>query len=176
MASFPRTPLLVLVSLLAASLAFAQTAPNPSGHWEGQIQIPDHVLAMTLDLAKSPAGAWIGSMTIPSSTDVDVPLDTVTVDAAAVRFTALLPGHTSFEGSLSADARGLAGTASNAEGGVPFQLTRGGRGAASRSRRRTARCPPASRARGKARSNPAARRGESGCGCRAPTTARRGAR
>jgi hypothetical protein len=121
----PRSLLLVASLLCAASPAFAQPASAPAGHWEGRIQMPDHPLDLTVDLAKGPAGSWIGSMSIPGSTTVDVPLDTVTVDAA-VRFTASLPGNTSFEGRLSEDAHTLSGTASNAEGGVPFQLARTG--------------------------------------------------
>src|SRR4029450_11289111 len=49
-----------------------------------------------------------------------VPLDSVAVDAASVRFAAGLPGKTTFEGSLGAD--GLSGTVANAQGGVPFHL------------------------------------------------------
>ena len=121
----PSSALLVAIALLLpASSLRAQSAPGPSGHWAGQIQIPDHVLNMTVDLMPTPTGAWIGSMTIVESTAVDVPLDTVTVDDEAVRFTAGLPDHTSFQGALSADAHELSGTASNDMGGVPFQLTR----------------------------------------------------
>ncbi len=122
-----RTPLLAVAFMLfLASALRAQTVPDPSGRWEGQIQIPDHVLSMTLDIARSPLGAWIGSMTITGSTAVDVPLDSVTVNHATVRFRAGLPDHTSFDGALSTDFQALAGTASNAQGGVPFQLTRRG--------------------------------------------------
>lgn len=122
-----RASLIVVASLLfSASSAIAQTAAaDPSGHWEGQIQIPDHVLTMSLDLTKSPTGAWIGSMSIVGTTAMDIPLDTIAV-ADAVRFIAGLPGRTSFDGRLSADAGGLSGTVSNDEGGVPFQLTRHG--------------------------------------------------
>jgi hypothetical protein len=48
------------------------------------------------------------------------------VAGTAVRFTATLPGQTTFEGALSADATSLAGTVSNHEGGVPFDLKRSG--------------------------------------------------
>ncbi len=124
----PFRPLLLVAAslLLSASPLRAQPAPDPSGHWEGQIQIPDHLLTMSVDLAKSSTGAWIGSMSILHSTTVDVPLDSVIIADPAVQFAASLPGKTSFEGSLSADAQVLSGTVSNAEGAVPFQLTRKG--------------------------------------------------
>jgi hypothetical protein len=119
-----RRSMLSAASLLVCALpAFAQTA-EPSAHWEGLIHVPEHELNISVDLAKGRAGAWIGSMTILHSTTVDVPLDTVTIADGHVRFTARLPGETVFEGRLSTDARALAGTASNAMGGVPFELTR----------------------------------------------------
>ena len=117
----------VAVSALAsASPLRAQSAADPTGHWEGKIHIPNRELNLAVDLAKNAGGAWIGSMSIPGTTTVDVPLTTVNVDAGAVRFTALLPGTTTFEGALSADAASLAGTVSNHEGGVPFDLKRNG--------------------------------------------------
>jgi hypothetical protein len=117
---------IVLGLALSTAVGSAQTSPNATGHWEGEIQIPDHVLGLTVDLARSPSGVWIGSVSIPRTTTVDVPLDDIAVDGTAVRFTASLPGHTRFEGTLSADAKGLMGTVSNEMGGVPFQLTRNG--------------------------------------------------
>jgi hypothetical protein len=116
-----------LVSASPLSVASVRAQPiDPAGHWEGKIHIPNRELNLTVDLAKNAGGTWIGSMTIPGTTTVDVPLATVAVDASAVRFTALLPGTTTFEGALSADAASLAGTASNKDGGVPFDLKRNG--------------------------------------------------
>lgn len=114
------------IALAAASPVRAQSIGDPAGHWEGKIHIPNRELNLAVDLAKGAGGAWIGSLTLPGTTSVDVPLATVTVEASAVRFTALLPGTTTFEGALSADAAGLAGTVSNQEGGVPFDLKRSG--------------------------------------------------
>jgi hypothetical protein len=117
--------LLSWVPPLHAQIAH-ETVSDPSGHWEGTIQIPNHELNMVLDLAKTPTGRWIGSMSIPLSTSIDVPLGSLSVDGTTLRFTAFLPGRASFDGNLSADARGLSGTASNDEGAAPFQLTRHG--------------------------------------------------
>jgi hypothetical protein len=120
--------MLLLATLLAA---FApgprvQAAAGPSGHWEGKIRMPERELGFAVDLAKGPTGAWIGSLTIKGATAVDVPLTDISVKDATVRFTASLPGTTSFDGSLSADANSLTGKVSNAEGGVPFELARSG--------------------------------------------------
>jgi hypothetical protein len=120
--------MLLLATLLAA---FApgprlQAAAGPSAHWEGKIQIPEREVAFAVDLAQSPAGGWIGSLTIKGATALDVPLTEISVKDATVRFVASLPGTTSFEGTLSADASSLSGKVSNVEGAVPFQLARSG--------------------------------------------------
>jgi hypothetical protein len=99
-------------------------APRAAGHWEGTIEIPNHHLALAVDLAPNGSGDWIGSLTIPGATDI--PLAGITVGGTAVRFAASLPERTSFEGTLAPDGRVVSGTVSNAEGGVPFQLTRAG--------------------------------------------------
>jgi hypothetical protein len=81
---------------------------------------------VTVDLAKTAGGAWIGSLSIPLSTSIDVPLGTITIEGTVVKFSAMLPGKATFEGTLSSDGRTLSGTASNAEGAAPFQLARTG--------------------------------------------------
>ncbi|HEX5473443.1 MAG TPA: hypothetical protein VFX12_02180 [Vicinamibacterales bacterium] len=112
--------------LVAAGPLAAQTSPRPSGHWTGTIEIPDHEMPLTVDLARSATGAWIGSLSIPSSTSIDVPLDTVAVDGGVLTFTARVPEPASFEGRLSADGTMVSGTASNQEGSAPFALERHG--------------------------------------------------
>jgi hypothetical protein len=112
--------------VLLAAVGQAQTGVNANGHWEGKIQMPNRELTVTVDLATNSKGAWIGSMSVVGSSAIDVPLDTVTVAGATVRFTASLPEHASFDGQLSADASSLSGTATNAAGEAPFELTRSG--------------------------------------------------
>lgn len=117
---------------LAVALAFfaplprALAAAGPSGHWEGKIRMPERELGFAVDLAQGPTGAWTGSLTIQGAAAVDVPLTDISVKETTVRFTASLPGTTSFEGNLSADASSLTGKVSNVEGAVPFELTRSG--------------------------------------------------
>ncbi len=120
----PLSAALVCV-FLAVLPARGQTSADPSGHWEGKIQMPNHELPVAIDLAKTAAGDWIGSVSIPGSV-TDVPLSDVAMNGQTVQFSAGLPGKTTFDGNLSADASGLNGTVSNVEGGVPFQLTRAG--------------------------------------------------
>ena len=119
-----------LVSLaLAASPSLAQTTSGqpsaaPAGHWEGKIDVPDHPMSMTMDVAKDSKGAWIGTMTVVGTSSVDVPLSPLTVDASAVRFGARLPEEADFAGHLANGS--INGTATNTQGSAPFQLTRSG--------------------------------------------------
>jgi hypothetical protein len=121
-----------IAALLVAATALAQSTSPPgapggaSGHWQGEIQIPDRVMSVTVDLGKNPAGAWIGSVTVTGTTSVDVPLEAISIAASAVRFNARLPGNTTFQGTLSADGNALGGTVANDQGAVPFALTRSG--------------------------------------------------
>ena len=115
----------IVCVFLAVPPARAQEPANPSGHWEGKIQIPNHELPVAVDLAKTSAGEWIGSVSIPDSV-TDVPLSDIVVNGKTLRFSARLPGMTTFDGTLNAETAGVSGTVSNVEGGVPFQLTRAG--------------------------------------------------
>src|SRR5476649_988856 len=49
--------LLAALVLSLASPAGAQTAANPSGHWDGTVKMGDQTIPISLDLAKSPTGA-----------------------------------------------------------------------------------------------------------------------
>jgi hypothetical protein len=121
-----RLELLVAGLIGLCAVGQAQTAPKATGHWQGKIEIPDHELAITVDIARSPKGVWIGSMSVLGSSAVDVPLSSITVEDTAVRFTADLPDKASFDGHLSADGGSLSGTAASAAGEAPFQLMRDG--------------------------------------------------
>ena len=120
--------LTVLFTALAVSgaMGLAQTRSKAAGHWEGKIQIPNHELGVTVDLARNVKGVWIGSMSVLGSSSVDVPISGIKVEETVVRFTAPLPQQASFDGRLSADGNSLSGTASSAAGEAPFQLTRTG--------------------------------------------------
>jgi hypothetical protein len=111
---------------LSAALGHAQAASEPIGRWQGKIQIPNRELGITVDLDRNSKGVWIGSMSVTGSTSIDVPLADLKIEGTALRFAANLPERASFEGRLSADGSSLSGTASNAAGEAPFQLTRSG--------------------------------------------------
>lgn len=105
----------------------AQTAPKPAGHWEGTLKPPTGEIGVTIDLAENGAEHWIGSLSIPSANAVDIPLSAISVEEAAVRFSASgLPGNPAFDGKLSPDGSALSGVANNGNGPIPFELKRAG--------------------------------------------------
>lgn len=105
----------------------AQQAAAPAGHWEGALQAPGGTVGLTVDLAPGPAGGWVGSLSIPAASAFDVPVNEITVQQAAVRFTAAgLPGHPLFNGNLTLNGTLLSGTADGGNGPVPFLLRRTG--------------------------------------------------
>ena len=120
---------LLLSLALTGANAFAQPAATKpangaAGHWEGKIDIPDHPMPMTVDLAKDAKGAWVGTITMVGTTSVDVPLSGVTVDDSTMRFAARLPENATFEGHVTGGS--MTGTATNMQGSAPMQLTRSG--------------------------------------------------
>jgi hypothetical protein len=119
-------PAVALLAFSACSVPVYAAAAGPAGHWEGRIQLPDRELSITVDLAQGPEGGWIGSLKLVMPGGTDIPLLKILVSGGTVRFAASLPGDTSFEGTLSADATKMEGKVSNAEGAVPFTLTRTG--------------------------------------------------
>ena len=116
----------VRLTLLAAGITAAAVAQTAAGHWQGKILIPEHEVAITVDLAPTAKGAWTGSMSVLGSSSTDVPLQNLSVEGTAVRFTAGLPDRASFEGRLSGDAATIAGKARSAAGEAEFQVTRSG--------------------------------------------------
>ena len=71
--------LAVGTGLLVLSAAGPAQTQSPAGHWEGNIQMPNRDLSITVDLAKGKTGKWIGSMSVLGSSSIDVPLENITV-------------------------------------------------------------------------------------------------
>jgi ABC-type Fe3+/spermidine/putrescine transport system ATPase subunit len=111
---------------VGSAVGAAETPQGAIGHWEGRLQMSSRELGMAVDLARDAKGAWIGSISVARTSAKDVPLGSLKVTGATVKFTADLPDSAVFEGSLSEDESSLSGKASNPLGSVPFELTRQG--------------------------------------------------
>ena len=121
--------LLIAAALLLvppASLR-AQTAVDPSGHWEGTIQAPNMQVKVDIDLAKNGKGELAGTFGEPAQGVKGLPLSTVAVEGASVRFVVKGgPDPATFQGKLSADGASMSGEVAQAGYSIPFTLTRTG--------------------------------------------------
>jgi hypothetical protein len=120
---YTRVAALSLLLLLPASSLRAQTAVDPSGHWEGKIEVPGMDVALEVDLAKG-AGAYAGTVGMPAQHLKGLPLVKVAVDGKTVTFAART--DQTMTGDLSDDGKTMSGTFAGAGGSVPFILTRTG--------------------------------------------------
>ena len=121
--------LLVAVLLLApAPSLHAQTAVDPSGHWEGVIQAqPNMEMKVEIDLAKNSKGEFAGTFAQPAQGVKGLPLSTVAVEGRSIRFVVKGgPEAATFQAMLSADGKSISGDATQGGYSIPFTLTRSG--------------------------------------------------
>ena len=123
---FSQAVVLVASLLFGDSFVHAYFTNDASGHWQGSITMPFGELRLEVDLARDSQGKWQGTIAVPDQKLNGLPLTTVTVDGASVTFTVRGGRGGTFRGTLSADGRSLAGTASSSEGETVFALERSG--------------------------------------------------
>jgi hypothetical protein len=118
----PRATAIALALLFGAFDAYAQTAPDPSGHWKGSLEIPGQTLPFEFDLAKDTKGQFVGTIT---GADVkNLPLTNVVVSGRSVILQA--SSEQPYKGELSADGRTITGTVTLTGYSLPLELTRTG--------------------------------------------------
>jgi hypothetical protein len=122
-----QTIALALACLAFALRAGAQSAVDPSGHWEGTVDLPNFKLPVVVDIARSESGGLIGTLTNTSEGIQGLPLKTVSIDGRLVQFViASGSGSQEFSGVLTADGRTISG-AFNVNGfSAPIEFTRTG--------------------------------------------------
>jgi len=123
----PRILLLGIMLLSPATVAHAQSAGDPSGHWEGTLKVPQTEIQIEIDLARNSQGVFAGTFGQPAQGVKGLPLSSVTVEAPAVRF--VVKGGTApstFDGTLSADGTSISGTVTQAGFTLPISLSRTG--------------------------------------------------
>lgn len=122
-----RTIAITLACLTLALRAGAQTTVDPSGHWEGTVDLPNFKLPVVVDIARNESGGLIGTLTNASEGIQGYPLKTVSIDGRLVQFViASGSGSQEFSGVLTADGRTISG-AFNVNGfSAPIDFTRTG--------------------------------------------------
>jgi len=110
------------LAIVVPSLATAQSAATPAGHWEGAIEVPGQALAIEVDLAAKD-GTWMGIISIPPQNLKGFQLSDVVVYGTSVGFVMKgVPGEPSFKGTLSDDSKAITGDFSQGGGTLPFKL------------------------------------------------------
>jgi len=127
MRAYTRMLLVTSLLLAPATSLLAQTAVDPSGHWEGTVQLPDTAVNVEIDLMKNGKGEFAGTFSQPAENVKGLPLSTVAVESRSVRF--VVKGGAepaTFEGALSADGHSLTGNIAQSGASLPLTLTRTG--------------------------------------------------
>ena len=127
-----RTVAFLGFAVLTATIGFAQApasapAADPSGHWEGTVDVPGMPIAIEVDLTKNAAGALSGTFGQPAQSVRGLPLTTVTADGRTVTFVLKAgPEHSTFKGTLSEDGKTMEGTLDQAGRTMTFKVSRTG--------------------------------------------------
>jgi hypothetical protein len=122
----PFTVAVVFAALLISPgpSLYAETAADPSGHWEGSVQIPGRELTVEVDLIRNAKGELLGTMNNPAENIKGVPLRSVVVDGRSVSFNARRDQP--FTGMLSADGKSMFGEYTLSGYVLPFSMSRTG--------------------------------------------------
>ena len=124
---FTRIPLLAALLLSPATWLQAQTAADPSGHWEGTLQVPNMEMKVEIDLARNAKGQFAGTFGQPSQGVKGLPLSSVAVETRTVRFVVKGgPEEAAFAGTLSGDGTSITGQVTQSGIAMPLNLTRTG--------------------------------------------------
>lgn len=134
MYSYTRILLFAALLLLPGSPVSAQIALDPSGHWQGAIQVTNPndgstvQLSMDVDLMKTGKGDFAGQVTIPQQKVKDIPLVNISVAGLSISFQIVLsePGDNTFKGALSADGASMSGDITHSGVSFPFTIARTG--------------------------------------------------
>jgi hypothetical protein len=102
----------------------AQTATDPSGHWEGTLQAPGIESRVEVDLAKNSKGELAGTISIPAQHLIGLPLGKVAVDHTSVTFYAR--EDQPFTGTLTPDGASMSGSVTLEGFAIPMTFSRTG--------------------------------------------------
>jgi hypothetical protein len=122
---------ILLTAALLLSPAFsllAQTAVDPTGHWEGAVHAPNMEVKIEIDLTKNSKGQLAGTFGNPAQSLKGLPLANFVVDDRSVGFQikGSAAADRTFKGAVSADGTSISGDYSQGGYTVPFTVTRMG--------------------------------------------------
>jgi hypothetical protein len=116
---------LVVIPLPTAE---AQTAADPTGHWEGTITAPMGQVDFEIDVAREASGELIATYGQQATGTRGLPLTPVTLEGRTLSFVLFNggAGGGAFKGEILADGKTMSGEARAPIGSAPFMLYRTG--------------------------------------------------
>lgn len=110
-----------------AMSALAQAPVDPSGHWEGTVQLPNAPLVIEVDVTRNAKGELAATFAQPSAGVKGLPFSKVEIVGRTLTMV-LKAGEqpSTFTGTLSEDGKSIAGDAEQAGEKTTFTLTRVG--------------------------------------------------
>ncbi len=124
MPTLSRFVLVASLSLVPASALLAQTSVNPSGHWEGKVEVPGQAIGFEIDIAPGANGEFVGTADIPAQKLKALPLLQVAVQGNSIRF--FVRSDQTFSGDFFDGGKSMSGTMAVDGTTLPFSLTRTG--------------------------------------------------
>jgi hypothetical protein len=120
---------IIAAAILAAAVgvARAQSAVDPSGHWEGTVEVPDMPVQVEIDLTRGSNGELSGSFTQTGRLN-GLPLANLAIDHWSLTFQikGSPAGERLFKGDVSDDGQLMTGKFAQAGYSIPFALKRTG--------------------------------------------------
>lgn len=122
-----RAALVATLLICLATISQAQTAPEASGHWEGNLHSPIGEVGIEIDLKKAADGIWVGTFSRPAQNLRGMPLSNITVKGNSVAFELkATQGGGPFDGILSADGSTMTGQFATFGTAITFDLKKMG--------------------------------------------------
>lgn len=112
-----RTSFFAALLLTFVPAARAQ-AVDPSGHWEGAIEVPGREVAFQIDLVRVGGGELAGAISVADASGI--PLGRVSVQGRSISFYGR--SDQPFSGTLSEDGKAMSGNATLSGYSLPFAM------------------------------------------------------
>lgn len=118
MKSLSRRTSFVAALLLACAPAAQAQALDPSGHWQGAIEVPGREVAFQIDLVRIGSGELAGTISVADASGI--PLGKVAVQERSILFYGR--SDQPFSGTLSEDGKAMSGNAMLSGYSLPFAM------------------------------------------------------
>jgi len=108
--------------MVTASL-FGADQSQLTGHWEGEITLPNQSLEVMLDFQTNESKELSGTISIPAQNAKNLPLQNIAItDSGATFSISGVPGNPTFDGTFSKDASTLSGSFNQSGGTFSFSI------------------------------------------------------